>query len=238
VRRHQADGQVEEWLEPAAPDIAALSTILEHLHQDTAALVLATTLRQTQTLRRQVQIALNGVRRDRALPLVEQLQWVAAVSAFASPVPTLDVLATVAVNAQLVMDLGKVYGFSFSLDEAKATAGTLARLTIKLGLVELSTQVLTTALKSQVATYVAGGVVQGLSAAYLTRVAGLSLIEFFEAAALAGNAAPSLSLEGISQRLQAVFQQSRQGAFLQLLVQQGLERLRPAAPALEVVPSA
>lgn len=229
VRRHLSDGQIEEQLESVAPDVAALETALQKVACDRTDLVLATTLRQADLLRRDVQTSLNGVRRERAMPLVEQLQWVAAATAFASPVPTLDLLATVAINGQLVMDLGKVYGFSFSLDEAKEAAGTLASLTVKLGLVELSTQALTVVLKSHAATYVAGGMVQGLSAAYLTRMAGLSLIEYFEEAALAGKPASSLSLEGIGQRIQSLFQQNNQGALLVRLVQQGLERLRPAS---------
>lgn len=236
VRRHQSDGRVEESLEQVAPDVAALETALKKVACDRTELVLSTTLRQAELLRQEVQTSLNGVRRERAMPLVEQLQWVAAATAFASPVPTLDLLATVAINGQLVMDLGKVYGFSFSLDEAKTAAGTLASLTVKLGLVELSTQALTTVLKSHAATYVAGGMVEGLSAAYLTRMAGLSLIEYFEEAALAGQSSSSLSLESIGQRLQALFQQNSQGALLVRLVQQGLERLRPTpvdSPALQ-----
>lgn len=237
VRRHHEDGRVEEWLEPAAPDLAALAPVLQQVAADRVDLVLATTLRQSEVLRREIQGALNQVRREQALPLVEQLQWVAAATAFASPVPSLDLLAAVAINAQLVMDLGRVYGFNLSLEEAKVAAGTLAGLTVKLGLVELSSQVLTVALKSHAATYVAGGLLQGLSAAYLTRTAGLSLIEHFEAAALAGQSAGALSWD-LGQRLQGLFQQNSQAALLGRLVQQGLERLRPAvvppaAPALQ-----
>lgn len=229
VRRHQTDGPFEEWLEPVAPDLATLNPVLQQVRADRTDLVLATTLRQSEALRRDIQGALNQVRREQAMPLVEQLQWVAAGTAFASPIPSLDLLATIAVNAQLIMDLGRVYGFHFTLEEAKTAAGTLASLTVKLGLVELSTQVLTTALKSHAATFVAGGVLQGLSAAYLTRLAGLSLIEYFEAAALVGQATPTLSWEGLGQRLQTLFQQNSQGPLLVRLVQQGLERLRPVA---------
>ncbi|MBD0335017.1 MAG: YcjF family protein [Cyanobacteria bacterium Co-bin13] len=236
VRRHQEDGQIQEWLEPVSPDLAALTPALNQAAIDRASLVYATTLRQSETLRLELQSALNQVRREQALPLVEQLQWVAGAAAFASPVPSLDLLAAVAINGQLIMDLGRVYGFQFSLEEAKTAAATLASLTVKLGLVELSTQALTTVLKSHAATYVAGGLVQGLSAAYLTRLAGLSLIEHFEAAALAGQTAPTLSLEGLGQRLQALFQQNSQGALLRL-VQQGLERLRPAPATQPALPA-
>ena len=103
---------------------------------------------------------------------------------------------------------------------------------VKLGLVELSTQALSAVLKSHAITYVAGGFLQGVSAAYLTRLAGLTLIEYFEEQSLSeqtqGNV--NLSLQGIGQKLQTIFQQTRQGSLLQSLVRQALRRLTPDAP--------
>ena len=243
VRRHQADGTVIEMMETPDPAIAALHTTLAAaLVAERPTLVAATVLRRALALRQQVQTDLNRLRRDRAMPLIDQLQWVAGAAAFANPVPTLDLLATVAINGQLIMDLGKLYGFNLSLDEAKTAAGTLASLTVKLGLVELSTQVLTAVLKSHFATYLAGGLVQGLSAAYLTRMAGLSLVEYFEQAALVGTPATALSWAAIAQRLQSTIQQNRQLSLLQTLTRQGIDILKPApaqlpastAPALDL----
>ncbi len=241
VRRHRADGSFTETLETPAPAIADLTAALgAAIVAERSALVAATVLRQTQALSQRVQTDLNRVRRDRALPLIDQLQWVAGAAAFANPVPTLDLLATVAINGQLIMNLGKLYGFNLNLDEAKTAAGTLASLTVKLGLVELSTQVLTAVLKSHFATYLAGGLVQGLSAAYLTRMAGLSLVDYFEQAALAGTPTTDLSWEAIGQRLQSTIQQNRQLSLLQTLTKQGIDILKPAqltaseAPVVEL----
>ncbi|TVP65747.1 MAG: DUF697 domain-containing protein, partial [Leptolyngbya sp. LCM1.Bin17] len=228
VRRHQADGTIQETMETVAPKLDSLHPALEATIAATPALVTATTLRQVESLRQQVQTTLNQRRRQRAMPLIEQLQWVAAATAFANPVPTLDVLATVAINGQLMMDLGKIYGFNLSLDEAKTAAGNLASLTVKLGLVELSTQLLTAVLKSHFATYVAGGMVQGMSAAYLTRMAGLSLVDYFEQAALAGTSTTALSWSAIADRLQTVIQQNRQVSLVRRLVSQGIDILKPS----------
>ena len=237
VRRHRADGGLEESQEAVPPQLAELEIALAELMPQAPTLVAATTLRQAEALRQQIQQDLNQVRRQRAMPLIDQLQWVAAAAAFANPVPTLDVLATLAINGQLIMDLGKIYGFNLSLEDAKAAATTLAGLTVKLGLVELSTQVLTAVLKSHFATYLAGGMVQGLSAAYLTRMAGLSLIDYFEQAALAGTPTQALSWEAIAQRLSTVIQKNRQIALLQNLVKQGISILKPA-PNLAILTAA
>ena len=233
VRRHQSDGTVVETMETPEPAIAGLQSALAAAFvAEHPTLVAATVLRQTQALRQRVQTDLNRLRRDRAMPLIDQLQWVAGATAFANPVPTLDLLATVAINGQLILDLGKLYGFNLSLDEAKTAAGTLASLTVKLGLVELSTQVLTAVLKSHFATYLAGGLVQGLSAAYLTRMASLSLVDYFEQAALAGTPTTALSWEAIAQRLQTTVQQNRQLSLLQTLAKQGIDILKPTPAQL------
>lgn len=233
VRKHQTDGQVKEWMEQPKPETDQLIDKLTQVFQaDVQPFIWATVLRQSRRLKQSVRRALNQVRRQRAMPVIDQLQWVAAATAFANPLPSLDLLATAAINAQLVMDLGGIYGQKFSLDQAKAASGTLAKLMVKLGLVELSTQALSAVLKSHAITYVAGGFLQGVSAAYLTRLAGLTLIEYFEEQSLSeqtqGNV--NLSLQGIGQKLQTIFQQTRQGSLLQSLVRQALRRLTPDAP--------
>lgn len=228
VRRHQHDGTVTETKEPSPITVEPLyGALKQSLVAHTEAWVAATTLRQAEALRRKVQTDLNTLRHQRGQAQVDQLQWIAAAAAFANPVPTLDVLATVAISGQLIMDLGQIYGFKLTLEEAKTAAGTLAGLTVKLGLVELSTQVLTTVLKSHFATYVAGGVVQGLSAAYLTRMAGHSLMAYFEEAALAGVSSQEIAWEAIAPRLQSLIQQNGQARLLKNLAQQGIERLKP-----------
>lgn len=235
VRRHQTDGQIKEHLESSEPDLTALLSQLSILvTEQVSSLVVATALRQAEGLQRQAQQILNGVRRDRALPMIDQYQWIAAAAAFANPLPSLDVLATAAINAQLISDLGGVYGQRFSLDQAKAAAGTLANLMLKLGLVELSTQALSVLLKSHAVTYVAGGMLQGMGAAYLTRLAGMTLIDYFEAQSFEAQSAldqptQELSLEAVGQILQTVFQRMQRTEILKTLVQQGLDRFLPQA---------
>lgn len=233
VRLMLPDGTVEESLEQGAPEGEALTTRLTALlTQEKQSLILATAMRQSLALQRQVQQHLNALRRDRAMPMIEEYQWIAAAAAFANPVPSLDLLATAAINAQLVVDIGKLYHLNFSVEQAKTVAGTLAEMMVKLGLVELASQALGPLLKGHLLTFAAGGVIQGLSAAYLTRIAGLSLVEFFEQHALVDASAPSaaqLPLGPLMQTLQSVFQQNQRLDFLKSLVQGGLTRLLPAS---------
>jgi uncharacterized protein len=231
VRQYQPDGSVQERLEQPTADIALLQSRLTELLAEPQALVYATTYRQAEALNEAVKAAFNRIRRDRSLPIVEQYQWVAAAAAFANPVPSLDLLATATISTQMVMDLGSVYQQKFSLDQAKTVTALLASQMMKLGMVELSTQAIAPLLKSNVLTYVAGGTLQGLSAAHLTQLAGLSLVDYFEeqVQSLEVGAAIQIKRDSLLQKLQAVFQEKQQTAFLQTLVNQGIKRLLPAS---------
>lgn len=231
VRQHQPDGTIQERIEQPEPEMAALQERLQQvLTTQVQPLILATVYRQAQDLLRAVQTELNQVRRTRALPIIEQYQWIAAAAAFANPVPSLDLVATATINAQMVMDLGTLYQQRFSLEQAKTVAGNLGSQMVQLGLVELASQAITPLLKSHALTYVAGGTLQGISAAYLTRLAGLSLVEYFEEQSQTAEPS-SFQLDRLVQKLKLVFNDNQRTAFLQNLVKQGIGRLAPQASA-------
>lgn len=181
VRRHQADGQMVESTTTPEPQLAALDARLGNLVQPDAiaALHRATQWRRLRQLKTAIRDQLNQVRRDRARPIVEQYQWLAAGTAIANPVAALDLVATVAINAQMMLDLAQIYRCQLSLDQAQVAVREVGELLVKLGAVELSTQTLAHLGKSTPLTYLAGGAIQGVSAAYLTRIVGLSLVDYF-----------------------------------------------------------
>lgn len=226
VRKHQEDGSTQEWLEQPEPQVEQLITRLQPiLSQQQDQLVWSTTWREAVALQRQGKEILNHSRRDRALPIIERYQWIAAASAFANPVPALDLLATAAVSAQIVADLGAIYQQKFSLEQAQTASGTIGKLMLQLGLVEFSTQTLGTMLKSNALTYAAGGTVQGVSAAYLTRLAGLCLVEYFQEQDIQTTTSGGFNFERLGQKLKQVFEQNQRAAFLQGFVKQAVAKL-------------
>lgn len=232
VRQHQPDGSFREWLEEQRPKVTALTQRLTSLLQEESQqLVLASSLSNARSVKAQAASALNEVRRSRALPLVEQFQWIAAGTAFASPMPSLDVVATAAINVQMILDLGKIYQQKFSVDQAQKVVTTLGSFILKLGLVELSTRAIASLLKTNAITYIAGGCIQAVSAAYLTRIAGLALIEYFHTQEpnLTLAEAKPLAIERLGNILQMVFQQNQQSSIFQTLTGQVLDRFSPKA---------
>ncbi|BAU12017.1 hypothetical protein LEP3755_25440 [Leptolyngbya sp. NIES-3755] len=221
IRQHRSDGTVKEWLEKPDPQILPLldrlNQILLHEGQQ---LVLASSLSNVTAVQAEAKTALNRVRRDRAMPKIDQAQWIVAGTAFANPFPALDLLAAAAINGQMVFDLSNLYQRKFTLEQAKTVAATMASVMVKLGLVEVSTQAIASILKTNAITFVAGGLMQGVSAAYLTRMAGLTLIEYFE-----GQPSGEIKQDVLQQVMQKVFEQNRRLPFLQMFVKQAVDQL-------------
>lgn len=229
VRRHEASGEVREWQETPA---ANLSPLTQHLCQrivkEGQAMHWATSLRSAQTLKAAAKSELDSSRRERALPLVDQYQWVSAGAAFVNPLPALDLLATAAVSTQMVMDLGQVYQQKISLNHAQTIAGEIAKLLVKLGIVELTTQAISSVLKTNFVTYVAGGTLQGISAAYLTRLVGLGLVDYFQSQdVVQPQAGEWFSMQSLREYLEPAFQIHQKSLNWQQFVTQGVQRLIP-----------
>ncbi len=239
VIQQQAIGTDVTWQETPQPNLTALTATLEEiLSQERQELVWATSLRQVSTLHQETRGSLNQLRLDRSQPIIEQYQWLAAAAAFANPVPALDLLATGAINTQLIMDLGQIYQQKISLAQAENVVGVLAELLLKLGVVEFSTQSLSHLLKSNLVTYLAGGLIQGASAAYLTKVSGLTLITYFQETQDSSNTEiTQFNISKLRDILQKI-SQSNQLPLLQNLLQQATQKFSASnLPSPETTPA-
>jgi uncharacterized protein len=229
VRAISASGDVQESIEQPTIEITPLTNSLRTvLAESGAQLVLTTTYWEVDRIKNTGKARLNGLRRARALPIIEQRQWIAGATAFANPLPALDLLATAAVNAQTIVDLSAIYQQPFSIELGQSAASAMGGLLLKLGLVEVSTQAIGSILKTNAVTYVAGGLVQGMSAAYLTRIVGLTLMEYFaDRDIMAAQSSPVWNPDRFSTLLQQVFQANQRLTVMQEFVQQGIQRLIP-----------
>lgn len=226
IRQYQGDGSYQEWTETKAAKIEELKARLEGiLSQEKQQLTWGKVWREAEAIKQHSKLILNQIRRDRALPIIEKYQWMAAGAAFANPVSSLDLLATAAINGQMVADLSDLYQQKFTLAQGQTVSGTIAKLMVKLGLVELSTHAISSLLKSNAITYVAGGATQGVSAAYLTRIAGLSLVEYFQEQPLNADQNQTLDIDKLSSKIKSIFEQKRRSEILQTFVKQTVPKL-------------
>lgn len=92
----------------------------------------------------------------------------------------MDLLGTAAVNAQMVMELARVYGIELAKEQARELAVSVGRTLAGLGVIKSAVTVIGTALSLSLPTMLAGRAIQAVAAAWLTRVAGASFIRYFE----------------------------------------------------------
>ncbi|MEM8805900.1 MAG: GTP-binding protein [Cyanobacteria bacterium P01_G01_bin.38] len=162
------------------PDIAALvEPILQVLRTEGEELIADNLLLQSQQLGQEARQQLSAQRQRQADVIIDRYQWIGAGVLAATPLPVVDMLATAAVNTQMVVELGKVYGVEVSIEDARALSISLAKTMTSLGLVKGALKLLSVGLQATIATAIAGKLLQGASAAYLTRIAGKSFIEYF-----------------------------------------------------------
>lgn len=178
--------EIEETLtEPA--DIAPLAArMLEVVRRDGRDLLLANLLLRSRGLveesRRRVQEALD----KRAWEIVDRYTWGAGAAAAISPLPILDLLAGSALTAKMVVDLAKVYRQPMDLNSAITLLAQLGKNLVAILGVNLAAPAIVSAVASllkgslPIAGQIAGGALQGIVQALVTRWIGGIFIEYFK----------------------------------------------------------
>lgn len=203
-------------LEPEiTPLIQRLIAVLRSEGED---LIADNILLQSQRLGEEARNLIDQQRRREADKIIERYQWIGAGVIAVTPLPVVDMLATAAVNAQMVMEVGKIYGCELNSDRGKDLAVSLGKTFISLGVVKGAIELLAKALQFQVATYLVGKVIQGITAAYLTRIAGKSFVEYFRQDQDWGDG-------GITEVVQRQFQLSRKDEFIKSFVKDAIAKV-------------
>ena len=201
------------------PDIFPLiQRMAEVLRAEGADLIADNILLQSQRLGEEARQLIDAQRRRQADKIVERFQWIGAGVIAVTPLPGVDLLATAAVNAQMVVELGQAYSCDITLAEGRELALSLAKTLTSLGLVKGAMQLLSIGLQTNVATVLAGRAVQAVSAAYLTRIAGKSFIEYFRQNQDWGDG-------GMTEVVQRQFELNRRDEFIKVFVQEAIAKV-------------
>ena len=207
-----------------APLIQRLVAVLRSEGED---LIADNILLQSQRLGEEARNLIDQQRRREADKMIERYQWIGAGVIAVTPLPVVDMLATAAVNAQMVMEIGKIYGCELNSDRGKDLAVSLGKTFVSLGVVKGAIELLARALQFQLATYLVGKVIQGITAAYLTRIAGKSFVEYFRQDQDWGDG-------GITEVVQRQFQLSRKDEFIKSFVKDAIAKVvQPLAEVWE-----
>ena len=197
------------------PLIRRLAAVLRAEGED---LVADNILLQSQRLGEEARRLIDSQRQRQAEKVVERFQWIGAGVIAVTPLPVVDLLATAAVNAQMVVEIGRIYGCELNKERGRELALSLGKTLASLGIVKGAIELLSRALQLNVATFMVGKAIQGVTAAYLTRIAGKSFIEYFRHDQDWGDG-------GITEVVQRQFQLNRRDEFVKAFVQEAIARV-------------
>jgi uncharacterized protein (DUF697 family) len=167
-------------LQPSPEIDGLLQRMAMVLRQDGEELIADNLLLQCRRLGEASRGLLDRQRRRDAEAIVDRYAWIGAGVLMATPLPGLDLLGTAAVNAQMVMEIGRVYGITLSRATAQELAISVGRTLAGLGLIKGGVALLSSSLSLSLPTLLVSRALQAVSGAWLTRVAGRSFITYFQ----------------------------------------------------------
>jgi len=207
-----------EWLTPEPDIFPLLQRVAAVLRSEGENLVADNILLQSQQLGEAARQQIDDQRRQQAEKIVDRYQWIVAGAVTVTPLPGVDLLATAAINAQMVIELGRVYGCEINLERGRDLAISLAKTLVSLGVVRGAFELLSITLQTNVGTFLVGRAIQGVTAAYLTRIAGKSFIEYFRCNQDWGDG-------GMTEVVQEQFRLNQRDEFIRAFVQDAIERV-------------
>jgi hypothetical protein len=219
VRVKQPNGVEVTVLETQPPELAGVLRRIEAiLKREGDSLRAGNLLLRAHMLSKAAQDELGRQRRAQARGVIDRYQWVTAGAVFANPIPAFDLMATGAVQFQMISELAAIYGVELSSAHVRLVGGQMIQLLLKLGIVEAATSLIAGVFKSSLVGYAAGGAVQAVTMAYLTHVSGLTFLEYFERGQAWGDG-------GMQAALVRQFDLNSRAEFLQEFAKQALERV-------------
>jgi uncharacterized protein (DUF697 family)/GTPase SAR1 family protein len=219
VRVRLPDGREETVYEYEEPALGHLEARIEAvLAREGGDLRAGNLLLRSYLLRRSAEEQLRLERRRQAEAIVDRHAWMAAASAFAVPVPELDLVAATAVEYRMVSEIGALYGADLSPEHIRLVGRQMVETLLRRRVVETATALVAGVFKSSLIGYAAGGLVEAATLAYLTRLTGMTFIDYFERGQTWGE-------EGVQGAVARQIDRNGRAGFLREFVQRAVDRL-------------
>jgi uncharacterized protein len=224
IRVLAGGGEQEEQV-PVPADIGPLARrMLEIVQRSGRELLLANLLLQSRGLvedaHRHAEEALDRQARE----VVDRYTWACGAAAALSPLPLLDLFASSALTVKMVIDLARIYRQSLDFEMAANLLAQLGKNLIAILGVNAAAPAVTAALASllktvPVAGTIAGGALQGIVQALVTRWIGLVFVGYFKAEM-------KMPPEGLANLARREWQRLTSPAELVKFIQDAREKLR------------
>ena len=157
--------------------IRRLATIL---HEEGEDLIADNILLQCSNLGKEGKRLLVRQRSQSAKKCIDKYGWLSSGVLILTPLPVVDMIAAAAVNAQMVIEIAKIYGVEITKEKAKKLAFSVGKILATMGLVKGGVSLISSTLSLSLPTLLVSKVIQGISVSWLTRIAGASFITYFQ----------------------------------------------------------
>ncbi len=219
VKVQRDDGRIDTVFEDEPPDLGDLQdAIAAILKREGDSLRAGNLLLRAHLVSKAAQDQVNVERRVRAQAIVDKFQWITAGTVFTNPIPALDLMATGAVQFQMISEIAAVYGVELSTSHVRMIGGQMIQMLLKLGMVEAASSLIAGLFKSTLVGYAAGGAVQVVTMAYLTHISGQTFSEYFARGQSWGDG-------GMQAALVRQFDLNRRADFLQEFAKQAIAKV-------------
>jgi uncharacterized protein len=180
-----SDGSEQEEEVEVEPDVSPLARrMMSIVQRDGRELLLANLLLQSRGLVDEAKERVLATLNERADEVIGKYMWAAGGAAAINPFPLLDLAGGSAITVKMVLDLAGVYGQRIDADTIVTLLGQLGKNLVAMVGASAAAPALAAAVGSMLKTVpgigtIAGGVIQGLVQALVTRWIGRVFCEYF-----------------------------------------------------------
>ena len=112
--------------------------------------------------------------------VINKYMWITGGVVLVNPLPTVDFLTTTSVNVQMILELSKIYEIKLTKKDAIDLSKSLLSALAKQGIVKGGLAIISPALATSMTKILISKSIQAITAGWLIKIVGLSLIEYFK----------------------------------------------------------
>ena len=112
--------------------------------------------------------------------VIKKYMWITGGVILVNPLPAIDFLTTTSVNLQMIMELSKIYEIKLTKKDAKDLSKSLLSALAKQGILKGGLSIISNALATSLTKIIISKSIQSITAGWIIKIVGLSLIEYFK----------------------------------------------------------
>jgi len=151
--------------------------------------------------------------------VINKYTWITGGVILVNPLPVVDFITTTSVNVQMILEISKIYNVKITKNEAIDLSKSLLTTLAKLGILKGGLNVITSALSSNFTTIFISKSLQSITACWLIRIVGLSIIKYF-------NNGQNWGDEGIQLVIENIYKLNRRDESLNKFIKEAIKKIR------------